>query len=97
MDRPKELQQLVDENPEQFELITQAIDLYRKMQLYSLYEVCAICDKVMSEEEKQKQTMYHYNFCCNSHADYREVFDTNSIRIKLGFPERRYFAEIKKP
>lgn len=45
---------------------------------------CDVCYKLITSEESKKTTMYDFNYCCTEHAEFRNVFQLDIVRKKLG-------------
>jgi hypothetical protein len=85
MEKPMSLQEFADRHSENYDIIKAVIDLYHKNIIYNLYTICAVCDKELTEEEKNAVEPSHFYRCCKEHAEYRSVCLIDPIREKLGY------------
>jgi hypothetical protein len=61
-----------------------AIIVYRDYMHFMRGKYCDVCHKPITAEEASKTTLYDFNYCCNKHAEYRNVFQLDIIRKQLG-------------
>ena len=69
------LQEFADDFSESKEILKSFLDLNFKLRFDRLH--CAVCDKFLSEDEKQQHTIYHFNFACEEHKGARESYQAD--------------------
>lgn len=45
---------------------------------------CDVCYNLISEEEAAKTSVYDFNYCCDKHSEYRNIYQLDIARKKLG-------------
>ncbi len=56
---------------------------------------CAICRKELTVQEEYMTTPYDFNYCCKEHIQYKNHFQLNVVREKLGIIEQNPFEILK--
>lgn len=90
MEKPISLQQFADSHKENYDLIRETVNLYNSIWKWQHQNVCAVCDKELTEKEKCAIQAWDFYYCCDEHAEYRKYTLIDPIRKKLGFSDRLY-------
>jgi len=96
MQKPKSIQQFIEEHPEQKQVIIDALKLYDACKKWDNENTCAICDRQITVDDysgRHVMTKYDYLVTCKEHAKYRNSFQTNLIREQLQIPRKNYLSQ----
>jgi hypothetical protein len=86
------LAELIAKNPEQKQLIKEAICIWEQIYHEQFKACCHICDKPLTTVEQQGISPYDFLHICIKHQQYRNVFQADIIRKQLGIPLRRFIT-----
>ena len=89
--KPMSLQEFYDKHKESHDLIKELMKLIGENQYYEYRKVhgtkCDICDRPLTEEERQSVRPDSFNFTCTDHRFYHNYFNRDMVRVELGFPQ----------
>lgn len=87
------LKKLLAENPDQKELIKQAVNAYLADDFLIRDHYCDLCDKRLSYEERNSVGVMDFMITCYGHREHANKFQIDSVRRQLNLPERRFFIK----
>ncbi len=86
----EELKKLIEENPEQKELIKKTISAYEDYQYHIHNEICGICFAELTPGEIASRSKNDFHATCMKHREYRTSFNASIVRRELNIPERTF-------
>lgn len=90
MKKPMSLQEFANQHKENYALIKEVVNLCQDILHWQHKNLCAVCDKELTDDEIKALLPHHCYFCCDEHAEYREYFLIDPIRKRLGYAERLF-------
>jgi hypothetical protein len=85
MKKPQTLQDFANSHIDDYTIIKETIDLYNENRKYFFQDSCAICDKILSVNERVTVEPNHFHFTCIVHRKFAHDFILDNIRLRLGY------------
>lgn len=85
-----QLMGFIADHPGQKKIIVETIEFFQKINYDYLNNCCQICDKKLDNLELRLLAPTDFTHTCLKHQQYRNVFQADMIRERLGIPLRRF-------
>ena len=79
-------------SPEQVALVKEAVAIEQEFRFHTAHDFCNICDVPLTDENRfPDSNNTGFNTVCTAHGEYKNHYDRDAVRKKLGIPLRNMF------